>query len=181
MNEVIKTIKERRSIRSYLDKPVEKEKINKLIECAGWGPTAKDMQNLRFIVVTNKDTIRKISNLIIEEVSELYPQIKERAKEKKDPVLYSAPLFIAVAAQADSHWNKIDGSIAAQNMVLAAHSLGLGSCYIGMTRTLKENPKFNELLRMPDGYRVVITIVFGYAAEKPEPKERKEDNLLWID
>lgn len=181
MNETLKTIAERRSIRSYEDKPVEKEKIEKLLEAGFWGPSAKNTQNWHFIVVTNKDVLKKISEMTIEDASDRYPMIKERAKTKPDPILYEAPLLIAVAAPTDYNWGKTDGTIAAQNMVLAAHSLGLGSCYIGMTRGLKDNEEFNEILEMPEGHRTVITIIFGYPKENPEPKPRKEDVVSWVD
>lgn len=174
INEVISSIKQRRSIRKYLSRDVEEEKIKEIIECARWGPSAKNEQVCHFTVIKDKDLLRKISKLLVRRLSEKYPMIQERAKEKEDPLLYSAPVYVIVSAPVDSHWGNVDGSIAAQNMALSAYSLGLGSCYIGMARTLKDDKEFNELIQIPEGNRVIITMVIGYPDEKPLPMKRKD-------
>lgn len=180
MNEIIETIKKRRSVRAYLEKSVEQEIIDKIIEAGLWSPTARHQQKWKFIVVTDKKVLSRITELMVEEGSEKYPHIKERAKAKEDPILYNAPLFIVVAEPKDYHWDHIDGAIAAQNMVLAGESLGLNSCYIGMTRVLKDNKEFNELLQMPSGYRIIISVIFGYGDEEPDVKDRVEDTVIMI-
>lgn len=181
MNEIIKAIKERRSIREFEDKQIEKEKIEQILECGMWGPSAKDQQKWHFTVIINKDIMKKVTEMMVEKASDEYPKIKERAKTKEDPILYNAPLYIVVTEPDDYKWADIDGSIAAHDMILAAHSLGLGSCYIGMVKVLKDDQEFRELLKVPEGHRIVITMVFGYAKEEPAPKERNKDVVEWIE
>lgn len=181
MNEIIKAIKERRSVREFEDKQIEKEKIEQILECGMWGPSAKNEQKWHFIVITNKEIMKKVTEMMVEKASDKYPMIKERAKTKQDPVLYNAPLYIVVTAPEDYKWADIDGTIAAHNMVLTAHSLGLESCYIGMVKVLKDDREFRELLKVPEGHKIVITAVFGYGKEEPEPEERKKDVVAWVE
>lgn len=181
MNEIIKAIKERRSIRAYEDKPVEKEKINQILECGMWGPSAKDEQKWYFTVITNKGIMKKISEMRMKAITDKDAWIKRRAQTMEDPILYNAPLYIVITAPEDYKWADIDGTIAAHDMILAAHSLGLGSCYIGTIKLLKDDEEFKKLLQVPEGHKIIITMVFGYAKENPEPKERKEDVVTWIE
>ena len=96
MNETIKTIKERRSVRTYKDKPIEKEKINEILECGLMAPNARHLQPWKFIVVTNKDLIRETAKRVQDKVIDnpRYPFVKERLKTKEDAIFYSAPLVI---------------------------------------------------------------------------------------
>ena len=181
MNEIIKAIKERRSVREYEGRPIEKEKINQILECGRWGPSAKNEQKWHFTAITNKEVMGKITEMVIEKASDQYPGIKERAKTMKDPVLYNAPLYIVITAPEDYKWADIDGAIAAHDMILAAHSLGISSCYIGMVKALGNDKEFYDLLQVPNGHKIIITIVFGYAKEKPEPKERQKDVVSWVE
>lgn len=181
MNEVIKSIRERRSIRSFLNKPVEKEKIEQIIECAKSAPTAKNSQSWNFIVVTNKEVIRKVGELAVKVASAENPTAAKMAISSADTILYNAPLFIAVTEPIDYHWGKEDAAIATQNMVLASHSLGLGSCYIGKTRQLKDNKEFNTLLDVAEGHRVVISLIIGYPVTIPKMPPRKEVCVSWIE
>jgi len=181
MNEIIKAIKERRSVREYEDKPIEKEKINQILEAGMWGPSAKNEQKWHFTVITNKEVIKKVSEMRLEAVSEKDVWIKKRLETKKDPILYNAPLYIVITAPVDYKWADIDGTIAAHDMILAAHSLCLGSCYIGTIKILKDDEEFKKLLQVPDGHKIIITMVFGYAKEEPEPKERNKDVVTWVE
>jgi len=181
MNEIIKAIKERRSVRAYEDKPVEKEKINELIECAKWGPSAKNEQKWHFTVITNKEVMKKVSEMRIQAETDKNSSMMQRAETMEDPVLYNAPLYIAITAPEDYKWADLDGTIAAHDMVLAAHSLVLGSCYIGTVKILEDKKEFKELLQVPEGHKFIISVVFGYAKEEPEPKPRNEDVVSWIE
>ena len=181
MNEIIKAIKERRSVREYEDTPVEKEKIEQILEAGMWGPSAKNEQKWHFTVITNKEIMKKISEMRIQAETDKNSVMMQRAKTKEDPILYNAPLYIVITAPVDYKWADIDGTIAAHDMILAAHSLGLGRCYIGTVKILKDDEEFKKLLQVPDGHKIIITMVFGYAKEEPEPKERNKDVVTWIE
>jgi nitroreductase len=183
MNETIKTIKERRSVRTYKDKPIEKEKINEILECGLMAPNARHLQPWKFIVVTNKDLIRETAKRVQDNVIDnpRYPFVKERLKTKEDAIFYSAPLVIFILGDKKNKWSKIDCSLAAENMMLASKSLGLGSCPIGMARHLKDEKDLIEKLGFDENYELIITLVFGYSDEEPELKERKKDVVEWIE
>lgn len=183
MNETIKTIKERRAIRAYKDKPIEKEKIRQIVECGLAAPSARNLQPWKFIVVTNKQLIKemgkRIQNKLID--NPRYSFIKQRAKTKEDAIFYSAPLVIFILGNKKNHWSTTDCSLAAQNMMLAAHSLGIGSCPIGMAQFIKDEKDLTKKLGFEDDYELVLSIVFGYADEKPRLKERNKDVVKWIE
>ncbi len=183
MNEVIKTIKERRSTRAYKDKPVEKEKIDEILKAGYFAPSARNLQPWKFIVLTNKDLIKEIGEKIKEKVIDMpkYALVKERSKTKEDPIFYSAPLVIFILGDKENHWATIDCSLAAENMMLAAHSLNLASCPIGMARFIKDEKEIKEKLSFPENYELILTLVFGYPDEMPEPKERIKDVVKHIE
>tara|TARA_Y100000310_G_scaffold318480_1_gene372627 strand:+ start:17638 stop:18198 length:561 start_codon:yes stop_codon:yes gene_type:complete len=182
MNEAIKTIKERRSVRAYKDKPIEKEKIDEILECGLMAPNARHLQPWKFIVLQNKELIKEIAKRIQDKVidNQRYYFVKERAQTKEDAIFYSVPLVIFILGDKTNHWSKIDCSLAAENMMLAAKSLGIASCPIGMARFVKEEKDIIEKLKFPENYELIITLVFGYADEEPEPKERNKDVVKWI-
>lgn len=183
MNQTIKTIKERRAIRSYKDKEIEKEKIKEIIDAGLWAPSARNLQPWKFIIITNKELIKeigkKIQNKLID--NPRYSFVKERAKTKDDAIFYSAPLVVFILGDKENKWAKIDCSLAAENMMLAAKSLGLGSCPIGMARFLMEEKDIVEILKFPEDYDLMLTLVFGYPKEKPKPKERNKNVVEWVE
>ena len=183
MNETIKTIKERRAVRAYKDKPIEKEKINEIIECGYWAPSARNLQPWKFIAVTNKELIKEMGKRLQDKLinNPRYPFVKERAKTKEDAIFYSAPLVVFILGEKDSRWSTMDCSFAAENMMLAAKSMGIGSCPIGMARYIKDEKDIIGKLGFDENYELILTLVFGYADEKPAAKERNNDVVKWIE
>lgn len=183
MNEAIRAIKERRATRSYKGKPIEKEKIKEIVECGLWAPSARNMQTWKFIVVTNKDLIKEMGKRIQAKVIDnpRYSFVKERAKTREDAIFYSAPLVIFILGDKSNHWSTIDCSLAAENMMIAAKSLGIASCPIGMASFVKEEKDIVKHLGFPENYELILTLTFGYPDESPEPKERNKDVVKWIE
>lgn len=183
MNEVIKTIKERRAVRTYKDKPIEKEKINEILECGLWAPSGRNLQTWKFIVVTDRALIKEIAKRLQDKLinNPRYPFVKERAKTKEDAIFYSAPLVVFILGDEENRWSALDCSFAAENMMLAAKSLGIASCPIGMARYITEEKDLIEKLNFPENYKLIITLVFGYPDEKPEPKPRNKDVVRWVE
>jgi len=87
MNPTINSIKERRAVRAYKDKAIEKEKINEIIECGIWAPSARNNQSWKFVALTNRNLIKKIAKRILDKIinNPRYPFVRERAKTKEDP------------------------------------------------------------------------------------------------
>lgn len=183
MNETIKTIKERRAVRSYKDKPIEKEKIKEIIECGLWAPSARFLQTWKFIVVTNKSLIKEMGKRLQDKLIDnpRYYFIKERAKTKEDAIFYSASLVVFILGNKENKWSAIDCSLAAENMMIAAKSLGIASCPIGTAQHIKSEKDIIKKLGFPEDYELILAIAFGYPDEKPEAKERNNDAVRWVE
>ena len=183
INETIKTIKERRSVRVYTDNPVEKEVIDEILECALMAPNARHLQPWKFIVVTNKNLIKEIAKRVQDKIinEPKYVNLKKRAETMEDAIFYSAPLVIFILGDKANHWSPLDCSYAAENMMLAAKSLGLGSCPVGMARHIKGEDDLIEKLGFDENYELIIPLIFGYSDEEPEVKERNKDVVKWVE
>lgn len=189
MNEVLKTIKERRAIRSYKDQPVPKEIIEVLIDAANNAPSAMNSQPWRFVVVTNKEFHNKLvetavpnSLQIIEMVKETnaarYEIIKKRYKELKDPVYYSAPVIIFVIGI--GMYADMSTPLACQNIMLAAKSLGLGSCWVQFGSLVLDNEEIKNKLQIKNEEKIFGPIIVGYPKEIPQSPVKKPAEIIWI-
>lgn len=172
--ELTECIMGRRAIRSYEDKTVPEEIIGKLLKAGAMAPSAMDRQPARYIVITNKEAIREFSDKVKEKAGLLGfgARLAERAKVKKDVIFYGAPLLILIVSQ-KGDWEKTDCALAAQNMMLRAYDLGLGSCFIGFANLAKDNREALRKLGVEDSQELQCALVFGYPAETPHKKERE--------
>lgn len=158
-------LKSRRSERLYLQKEIEKEKVDIILKSALLSPSSKASRPWDFIVVTNQDLLGKLA----------------QCKPTGAGFLSKAALGIVVIAntQAGDMWIE-DTSIAALSMQLAAHSMGLGSCWIQVrgrfhTETIKAEDYVKELLGIPEQYAVECMLSIGYLAEQGKaPKDEGE-------
>lgn len=197
-NLVIRCIKMRRSIREYEDKKVPKDIIEKIIEAGKYAPSAENRQPWKFVVITNKNFIKKLSEEIKREIGKmLKSKFKKRryrlnpsqirffhvvATSSKDLIFYNAPVVIFIITT-DEIFNDESCACCAQNMMLAAASLDIGSCWIGFAKVLERNKKMMEEIGIPDGYHIAACLIFGYAAHKPKAAIRKPtaDIIKWIE
>jgi len=152
-------IRKRRSIRKYQDKPVEREKIDLLVEAALRSPSSRGYNPWRFIVVTEPDLLVRLSG----------------TKPHGSTFLKGAPLGIVVCGDGEKSdmWIE-DCSIACTFIQLAAESLGLGSCWIQVrgrkhSDTVSADAYISELLDIPKGLSVESIIAVGYPGESKNP------------
>ena len=198
MTELLDIIKARRSIRSYEEKPVPGEAISRMLEAARWAPSALNHQPLRYIVVTDRNVIDSLSKKTIAcagKVTRWLPllrlfvktlrdkklaeKIRERAASTSgDPIFYHAPLLILILADKKMFHAGGDIGFAAENMLLEATAMGLGSCVIGFASLLNMDRQARKILGIPPGHRILAGIIFGYPKTHPRPPERKEDYLI---
>ena len=153
-----KVIEKRRSIRKYKDTPVPKEQLIKILEAARIAPSASHRQPWHFIVVEDKEKIRKLA----------------KSKWAEAPVM-----IVGLAdTEASPNWCSNDLGIAIEHMVLEATNLGLGTCWMGQTG---REDLIRELLDVPDKFRPVAVVPIGVPDETPSPKERKslDDIVSW--
>lgn len=161
---VFKALYERRSTRSFIeDRPVEKEKIIKLLQAAMAAPSACNIQPWEFIVVREKETIQRIKDSI-----EKYGN-------------YNAPLMIVVCGYTEfipwegHHWI-MDCSAAIENMLLAAVPLGLGSVWIGGS----DAGAIRNILDIPEDVNPMGIVYFGYPARQQEPRTQyRQQAIHW--
>lgn len=152
--DAIEVLKTRRSVRRYLKKPVEKEKIETIIDCARLAPTAINIQPWEFIVLTDF-------------------QIKKNVAEATDygKFIQDAPVALIVICKNVKYFLE-DGCAATTNIVNAAHALGLGSCWIAGNKKPYAD-KILDLIHAPKDYRLVSLISLGYPLETPRENKLK--------
>jgi nitroreductase len=140
--DVFEAIQERRSIRTYQNKPVEREKLEKILEAGRLAPSAKNIEPWHFIAVTDPEKRKVLSG-------------GTWAK-----FLSQSPLVIVACGdkKASPDWYAIDVALAMENMVLVATSLGLGTCCVG---SFKEK-EVKTVLKIPENFEVLIMLAVGY-------------------
>lgn len=168
-NAAIENIMTRTSIRQYKDQPVEQEKVDILLKAAMAAPTAVNLQPWHFIVITDKPTIDLLSG--------------------RQPT--NAPLLIAVCGDTDKttmpdgktklpdFWVE-DVSAATENLLLAAHALGLGAVWTGVYPAMERVVEVANVLNCPQNIVPMAVVRIGYPDEAPEPKDKfKEENISY--
>lgn len=159
MEEVIKLLKERRSIRKYQKKEVPENIIKGIIDCARFAPSAINIQPWEFIVITDGEMRKKIAD------------ITDYGKFIAD-----APLCIAVFCK-DTKYYLEDGSAATTYILLAAKAYGLGSCWVAGDKKNYASD-IRKLPGVPDGYKLVSLISIGYPAENPVKEKRPLEEVF---
>jgi nitroreductase len=184
--DLFEAISGRRSVRDYTTRRVDDSIIARLLESAVNAPSARNGQPWRFTVVRDRELIDRLSTetkaYLLATWSAASGDEARRAR-MADParhLLHHAPALILISAVEPSTWAVEDCALAAQNLMLAAWSLGLGSCWIGYAQSYLNTPDGKRLLGLPEGCVPVAPIVLGYAASQPEPRPRNEPVVSWI-
>ncbi len=143
---VFDAVQARRSIRSYQDKPVPQEKLERILEAARLAPSARNVEPWHFIVITNSEK-RKILS-----------------KGMYAKFVAQAPLVIVACGnkKTSADWYAIDTALAVENMLLAAVAEGLGTCCVGSFN----EKEVAELLKVPEDFEILLMVTVGYPLEK---------------
>ena len=169
-NGMLETIMTRTSIRQYTDQPVEKEKIEAMLRAGMAAPTAVNAQPWHFVVVSDKAKLGELA-----------------AANPRAGMLKSAPLAIVVCGdmtkamegKGRQFWIQ-DCSAATENILLAAHAQGLGAVWTALYPMDERLQPVSEALKLPDTLIPLCTVVIGYPAEQPEPKNKwKPENISY--
>lgn len=167
---VINNILTRVSVRQYQDKSVEKEKVETMLKAAMSAPTAVNKQPWHFVVVQDKEQLMKLSEA-----------------NKYAAMLAEAPLAIVVCGdmmkaldgESREFWVQ-DCSAASENILLAAHALGLGAVWTGLYPHMDKSKTVGKVLDLPDDIIPLCIIVIGYPAENPAVKDKwNESNISY--
>jgi nitroreductase len=185
-NTLLEIIKSRRSIRSYQDKPISEEALQTLLEAATYAPTAMNVQPWKFTLVTNKNELKRFSKASKLARLQALPNIADEKLERsknalKNPLFdmfYGAPLLVFISG-GQSLFAVNDCSLAAQNMMLAAYTLGIGSCWIGGAVLYANSSNGKAELGVPDDHQVYAAIIFGYPKGGfPKAPEKQPPQIL---
>lgn len=172
-NEALNCIMTRTSIRQYQDRPVEQEKVEQLLRAAMAAPTAVNKQPWHFYVLNTKEAINRLAD----------------ASQRGGDMVRSAALVIVVCGDMDKalegkareYWIQ-DTSAATENLLLAAHALGLGAVWTGVYPMKERVEMTTKVLNLPENLVPLCTILIGYPAENPTPKDKwKPENVTYVD
>jgi len=177
-------IRGRRSVRCYTNEPVSKDQIEAVLEAGVWAPTAMAREPWRFIIIEEEKLLNYISEETKVAVQQMMPPLADRFKTKEDIICYNAPVLILICAEKDPQWNTmnlVDSVLAAQNMFLKAHELGLGTCYMGFVSLLNSKPDILKKIGVPENYELMVPFILGHRKTKQGGSKRKKPNIAkWI-
>jgi len=175
MNETLRTIQRRSSIRGYENKKVDDKDIQLIINAGLSAPTATNRQELFFSVVDG-------NSALIDEL-ETEKCLLRGIEKKENNSFYNAPTVIMISAEDDFKWSALDAGIAVQTMALAATSLSLGNLIVGSVADAingKKKSYFCEKFGIPEGYSFQIAIAIGYGNVTKEPHTFDEEKQVKI-
>jgi nitroreductase len=163
--DVMKAVKNRRSIRKYKKDPVENEKIQTCLEAAQWAPSASNKQPWQFVVVRNEETRKSLSDL--------HPYGR---------FMKESPVVIVVIGDPQEHpkYYLSDPCIAAQNLLLAAYAHGLGTCWMGVIDAEFEED-MKTLLKIPERMRIICCVSMGYSDETAQSTRKPLSEIVSYD
>ena len=169
MNEVLKAIKSRRSVRNYKHEQISQESLDLIIEAGVYAPTAHNEQPWHFIIIQNQ----AILNHINEKAKELMAKsdvewIQKMGSNSDFQLTYNAPTLIIVSGREDAMAWSADCAAAIQNMLIAAESLNIGSVWLGLLRFFFQQEGEVSKLGIPEGYQPYYGVALGFKAKEKE-------------
>ncbi|MBI4847925.1 MAG: nitroreductase family protein [Nitrospirae bacterium] len=189
MNEILKAIKGRRSVRAYEAKKVPWEILNSIIDAGNNAPSGMNSQPWRFVVVEDDELHNKMMNAAIPNAKTLlgplktanperYQSIMKRYEELEDPIYYSAPAIIFVIGKGPHA--DYSCPLACENIMLAAYSLGLGSCWVQFGSFVTGNAEIKNALELKEDEKVFGPIIVGYPKGVTNPPQKKGPVIKWL-
>ena len=180
MKETIRNIITRRSVKKYRDRGIQPELIEEIVKAGTYAPTGRNSQSPIIIAVTNKPLRDRLSQLNLDIIRNKH---LTTSSGESDP-FYGAPVVVVVLAKKSVPTRVYDGSLVMENMMLAAHSLGLGSCWIHRAKEMFETSEGKQILLelgITEEFEGIGNCIIGYAAEDalPPQKPRKSDYVVW--
>ncbi len=167
---VMDSIKTRRSIRKYKTDPISEDTLEKVLDAAHWAPSWRNNQCWRFVVVREAETKARIAEALREDNPSIDAVRNAPVVIVACAVLGKSGFYKGEVATDKGDWFMFDVALAMQNLVLAAHELGLGTVHV----SLMDAKKIEEVMEVPEGVRVVELTPLGYPEEQPEGPGRKE-------
>ena len=186
--EAIDAIMTRRSVRKFETRQIPDAVLEKIIKAGTYAPSALALQPWGFVVVQDQAFLTRVSDyckpIMISHMKDAHDGMSDAFRALLEgcdySIYYHAPTVIMVIGKTNSRFREIDSSLCAENMMLAAHALGIGSCWIGSTEVAYDNKEIMAGFHIPVGYSPVGTIVFGYPDERSEAHDKKVPLVTWV-
>jgi nitroreductase len=176
MNEVLKVIKSRRSVRNYKNEQISQESLDSIIEAGVYAPTAHNEQPWHFTIIQNQEMLQHINKKSRELMAESDVEWIRKMGSKPDyQVTYNAPTLIIVSGRKDAMAWSTDCAAAIQNMLIAAESLNIGSVWLGLLRFFFHQEGEVNKLGIPEGYQPYYGVSFGFKAKEKEQSAPKRN------
>ena len=180
----------RRSTREYTGQALDEHTILRLIRAATLAPSAVNQQPWTFTVVQNQDVLDGVSRdakahmlatMSAEVAGEARAEhFRSMLGDPKFQIFYHAPALILISGNAPGSWITEDCALAAENLMLMAHGLGLGTCWIGFAQAYLNTPAGKRQLGLPEPWVPVAPLIVGYPKTPPPAVTRKEPEIRWV-
>lgn len=183
--DVMEAIYARRTVRAYTDEPVARETLEALMQAAVQAPTGMNLQPWAFGVIEGVARLRELSDRtktfmlgMMEQVPAL-ERYRDFFSNPKSNLFYDAPALIVIFAKPNGVTAENDCSMAAQNLMLAACALGLGTCWNGFFSFLANTPEMKRELGVPEDYRAVAPIIVGHPKAPAPPTQKAAPEVVF--
>jgi nitroreductase len=180
-------IRTRRTARSYRSDPVSEALLAELIELATLAPTAVAAQPWRFSAVSNREVLSQVNVQVKRRLLEKLPEwpflqrLQPSLESESFNVFYGAPALVVIQCPQRDHVAVMDCLLAAENLILAAHARGLGTCFMGFVLMAQDVAGLAHAIGVQESYQIVAPIVVGYSDAIPQdPPKRKPAEITWM-
>jgi len=183
---MMNVIRQRRAVRQYSDRPMDRPTVAELIDAAIQAPSAMNLQPWAFAVVLDRERIDHLGQRAKEWLLGHHAELGldatalEILNRPNFTIFYNAPALVIVLATAPAAQASEDSCLAAQNLMLAARDKEIGSCWIGFARPWLDLAATKQELGIPGSLHVVAPLILGYPAFWPEPHGRKPAEIHWV-
>ncbi len=188
MPDFFEVLRTRRTVRSYQPGPVSRRDIQELVESAILAPNGMNLQPWAFSVITAEEVMRKLNSIVLGILRS--PEVQERMGDRMREIVnapdynifYGAPALIVISADQNVPGAAVDCQLAMENLFLAAHAKGLGTCYMGFLVFAADVPDARKLLEIPEGFRMVAAAIVGHPDLRPEGlPQRNPPRVNWVE
>ncbi len=181
VNETLRIIKQRRSVRSYKDEQIKEEELQAVLEAGLYAPNAGD-QAWHFTVVQKKELLARLNLAAKEAAGNMeMKHLRELGNSEQFDCLYGAPTLVIVSGNEKAVPMDADCAAATENLLLAAESIGLGSCWIFFVLLAFHSSQGDHLrkeLKIPEGYKPYSSAVLGYKNVAVNDAPERKHNLI---
>jgi nitroreductase len=182
MNDVLNTIKSRRSVRAYKSDLLKKEELQTIVEAGIYAPTGCNDQPWYFSVVQDRTLLDEVNEKTKQAMTKVpYEWMNKIGQNPNTDITHKAPVLIVVSMRKQNISGAVDCTAAMENMMLAAQSIGIGSCWMGFVNLVFGDAELMKKLGVPEGFEPQQAAVFGYKAkEQIAVPERNRDVVTYV-